>query len=641
MSPGVRYAAEWEPSGIAVAAHRCMRALLASGVDVAWEPLQDHYSGRIRASNSEAAPSWLRALRRRERVDETLVLHSVPFAWDLVASELSAPRVVGHSVWELEVLPQRFIDSVACVDEIWVPTEWNKRAYEEAMQKPIHVLPHIAEATEPGMCPIEIDDDTRMVLLDSAWDWRKRPDRAIEAYLHAFTADDPVVLVVKTTPYGIYWPGGDIDVLQIIANIRSRFPRPAAMIVETGRFDEAAMRGLIARADCSLSLTSSEGWGLGAFDAACLGIPVLITGYGGHLEWLGADYPGLLPYQMVAPSHPDKALFAPDVRWAFPDCDAAIDLLRAVVHDTAPDLVAHAQALATELQDRYSSERIGPVAAKLLGHDPTAAHSPQRSERAVTSPTLSDTPKVVILTPIKDTAHRAEAYVDRILRLDYPRDRLRVAVLASDSTDGTATAFGSAFERLREAGIGATVFERDFGYRVPDDLPRWDPSVQLERRIVLAKSRNHLLARGLADADFALWLDVDVIDFPDDVIHQLLAVGGDIVHPRCVSSTDGSNFDLNAWTDHGRWHLDDYVGHELVELHAVGGTMLLVRADCHRDGLVWPAYRHGVANPRVRTDASQIGRPELGEVETEGLAIMADDMGLVCWGLPDLVITHE
>jgi len=78
-----------------------------------------------------------------------------------------------------------------------------------------------------------------------------------------------------------------------------------------------------------------------------------------------------------------------------------------------------------------------------------------------------------------------------------------------------------------------------------------------------------------------------------------------------------------------------------VPLHAVGGTMLLVRADRHRDGLIWPAYRYGLANPLIRTDPRQIGRPELGEIETEGLGMMAHDMGLTCWGLPEVEIRHR
>ena len=64
--------------------------------------------------------------------------------------------------------------------------------------------------------------------------------------------------------------------------------------------------------------------------------------------------------------------------------------------------------------------------------------------------------------------------------------------------------------------------------------------------------------------------------------------------------------------------------------------MLLVRADVHRDGLVFPAFPYGVQNPRIRTDNLWIG-----EIETEGLGIMAHDLGVQCWGLPNLEIKHH
>ena len=70
----------------------------------------------------------------------------------------------------------------------------------------------------------------------------------------------------------------------------------------------------------------------------------------------------------------------------------------------------------------------------------------------------------------------------------------------------------------------------------------------------------------------------------------------------------------------------------LVELDAVGGTVLLVRADLHRDGLVFPPVPYGRHNPRVRSG--------LGELETEGLGILAREMGHIPWGMPHLEVRH-
>jgi hypothetical protein len=157
---------------------------------------------------------------------------------------------------------------------------------------------------------------------------------------------------------------------------------------------------------------------------------------------------------------------------------------------------------------------------------------------------------------------------------------------------------------------------------------------------VIAKSRNHLLARALTDERWVLWIDVDVVEYPPDVLERLLATRRDIVHPHCVKAFGGPTFDLNAWRDHGRLHMQDLRGgEELVRLDAVGGTMLLVRADLHRDGLIFPPFPYGARSPFVR-DPSPWGPPLLGELDTEGLGIMARDMGHQCWGLPNLEIRH-
>lgn len=74
-----------------------------------------------------------------------------------------------------------------------------------------------------------------------------------------------------------------------------------------------------------------------------------------------------------------------------------------------------------------------------------------------------------------------------------------------------------------------------------------------------------------------------------------------------------------------------------MRLDAVGGTMLLIRADLHRDGLIFPAFPYGAGSSRIRSSHPLWGK---GEIETEGLGIMAADMGVQCWGLPDLEIIH-
>lgn len=249
-------------------------------------------------------------------------------------------------------------------------------------------------------------------------------------------------------------------------------------------------------------------------------------------------------------------------------------------------------------------------------------------------------PTILVLTPVKQAAHVLDRYFATLATLEQDPARISLGFLVSDSTDGTADVLRARLPELERTYRRVTLIERDFGFQVPDGLRRWSAAIQAPRRTVLARSRNHLLFGALRDEDWVLWLDADVSEYPPDVVTRLLATGKSIVHPHCVVAPGDRTFDGNSWRDGGRTSMHDMRGRGLVRLEGVGGTMLLVRADIHRDGLVFPAYPYGTASPHAR--GRNLVNGELGgELETEGLALMAKDMGFEVWGMPDLEIVHR
>jgi GT2 family glycosyltransferase len=250
-------------------------------------------------------------------------------------------------------------------------------------------------------------------------------------------------------------------------------------------------------------------------------------------------------------------------------------------------------------------------------------------------------PRVLVLTPVKQAASHLDRYFSLLHRLDYPIDRLSLGILEGDSTDETFEMLAARLPALRERYRRVTLTRWDSGFRLPPGSPRWAAPLQLPRRVVLARARNRLLSAALRDEEWVLWLDVDLEDYAPDVLMRLLASGREIVTPHCVIAPGGPTFDWNAWRDHGRVRMDALRGdRELVRLDAVGATMLLIRADVHREGLVFPAYLYGRRSPFAR-DPSPYDDAGVGEVESEGLALMAKDMGYECWGMPNLEIVHR
>ena len=256
-----------------------------------------------------------------------------------------------------------------------------------------------------------------------------------------------------------------------------------------------------------------------------------------------------------------------------------------------------------------------------------------RSSNSGVSPQAQMGPRVLILTPLKDAEPWLVTYWSLLYRLTYPRHLISLGFLESDSSDNTFELLRRHQPALHRDFRRALMWKRDFRYAIPEGMDRHTESIQVERRTVLARSRNHLLFHALDDEDWVLWMDVDLLDYPPDVIETLLATGKEIVQPHCVIHYGGPTYDQNAWTEHGRNHMDSMRDKDLVRLDAVGGTMLLVKADLHRDGLIFPSFLYGLENRLIRA-----GR---GEVETEGLGVLAHDMGIECWGLPNLEIQHQ
>jgi glycosyltransferase involved in cell wall biosynthesis len=282
--------------------------------------------------------------------------------------------------------------------------------------------------------------------------------------------------------------------------------------------------------------------------------------------------------------------------------------------------------------------------------------------------------KILILTPVKNAEQFLDNYIKRAYSLTYPHELISLGFLESDSSDRTYSKLAERITELNANFRGAALWKRDFEFQIPLHIPRWTAYLQRKRLEVLAKSRNYLLFRALDDEDWVLWLDADIVDYPRDIIQRLVAAGKDIVQPNCVLEYGGSSFDLNAWRDHGKLHLHDLrLEGDLVRLDTVGGTMLLVRANLHREGLVFPSFPYGKQNRIIRkrrfvgvrqvlgivpsvmksADFAKLLKGLMkgdilrilqatseGEIETEGLAVMAHDMGYECWGMPNLEIKH-
>ena len=250
-------------------------------------------------------------------------------------------RLIGCTVWETDKLPKHWPPLLNKLDRILVPCHWNKDVFQQCgVTTPVEVIPHILTKREPGGRPGlgRIRKEDFVFYTIGEWTYRKAIWNTVKAYLNEFTSRDPVVLLIKTTNYdetklvNRRFLGRRIYLtLFTILGIRRGYKNPARIKLVTRRISEGAIGRLHQRGDCYVSLTHSEGWGLGAFDAAGLGKPVIMTGFGGQLDYLSPELAYLVDFDLV-PVHESKyqRSFTKDQNWAVPRLDHASTLMRHV-----------------------------------------------------------------------------------------------------------------------------------------------------------------------------------------------------------------------------------------------------------------------------------------------------------------------
>jgi len=162
-------------------------------------------------------------------------------------------------------------------------------------------------------------------------------------------------------------------------------------------------------------------------------------------------------------------------------------------------------------------------------------------------------------------------------------------------------------------------------------------------------------------SSWVLWLDADVVETPSTLIQDLASYDKPIIVPNCYQryyntekkAMDVRPYDFNSWQDSETaqtlaesmepdeillegyaeiptyrtlmaYMTDEYAGNpnRIIPLDGVGGTALMVKAEVHRDGAMFPAF------------------PFYHLVETEGFAKMARRLGYTCWGLPHYFVYH-
>lgn len=276
---------------------------------------------------------------------------------------------------------------------------------------------------------------------------------------------------------------------------------------------------------------------------------------------------------------------------------------------------------------------------------------------------IENNENVLILTPM---ARFYQEYWDNLLKLTYPHQLITLGFILPKNKEGNeATSLLQAqISKTQKSGPekdrfkSIIILRQDFDPPLSsqDESERHKMQNQKPRRASMAKARNSLLFTTLGPSvSWVLWLDADIVESPPDMIQDLASHNKAIVVPNCFQRYLDDNtkemaerpYDFNNWKDSptaqelaSKMGKDDILLegyaemptfralmaymyderedlHLEVELDGVGGTAVLVKADVHRDGAMFPPF------------------PFYHLIETEGFAKMAARLGWKSTGLPN------
>lgn len=301
-------------------------------------------------------------------------------------------------------------------------------------------------------------------------------------------------------------------------------------------------------------------------------------------------------------------------------------------------------------------------------HPPPPVVHYQLNNLTATADPISGQETILILTPL---TRFYQQYWDNLLQLSYPHEYISLGYIIPKTVEGNeATARLQDAVALTQSGPEAdrfqsvTIIRQDFEPPLAsqDEAERHKMVNQKARRECMARARNSLLFTTLGPhTSWVLWLDSDIVETPADLIQDLASVDEPIVAPNCLQrfydeetqSESVRPYDFNSWQDSemaqelaGKMGRDEILleGYaematyrtlmgkladtraeadrmKLMSLDGVGGTALLVKAEVHRNGAMFPPF------------------PFYHLVETEGFAKMASRLGWKSFGLPNYFVS--
>ena len=282
---------------------------------------------------------------------------------------------IGMWVWELPAAGDDAFDAMRQYDEIWIPSQFNRDAFQPLTRSPVTVMPHALA----GMPEVPAGDAAAMrhslgiprdalvfLYMFDVYSLveRKNPICLLDAFEAEFRGREDVILVLKISYFD--------RLAETTYSSNQRFKRRLQSFLEscpnvrliTDIMPNNDLYRLFEAADIYVSPHRSEGFGLTVAEAMFYGKTVIATDYGGTQD-LVLDTTGLKLKCGLVEITEDVGPYARGNVWA----DPSVDHLRELMQRAAADPALRSrlgQAARDHITTHFSPEHVGRLARNRL-----------------------------------------------------------------------------------------------------------------------------------------------------------------------------------------------------------------------------------------------------------------------------------
>lgn len=262
---------------------------------------------------------------------------------------------IGFWVHEMQDIPSHWARQLEFFNEIWTPSSLSQNAVSQSSNIPVLRFSYPIEEKPLSTRMRSIADGKSFSEFNflSVFDVysdaeRKNPLFVIRAFLNAHQNNHNVRLIVKTRNLA-----QDSSLSEIFSRIAMQYKNVKFI---DGYIDPSDLHELYKNTDAYASLHRAEGFGLTISDAMSCGIPVIVTGYSGNMDFCNSDA-RLVAYSLSKVGHNRPRYRHNDV-WAEPDLDDATEAFSELVTDHKK-WVQRAARARLRLQREFSIAEIG------------------------------------------------------------------------------------------------------------------------------------------------------------------------------------------------------------------------------------------------------------------------------------------